>query len=62
MQAEPAAMGSGFCSQPMKNWLSSLKSTDISEDFLQNLAGIEGVLSHPAGLVGIGADGDDFPA
>ena len=46
----------------MENWFSIRKGTDIAEDVFQNLTGPVGILPHPAGGVGIGADGDDFAA
>ena len=62
MQEKPAVCDSGSDSYSMENWPSFLKSTDISEDFLQNCTGIESVLSHPVGPVGIGTDGYNFAA
>ena len=46
----------------MKNWLTVFKSTNISKNVLQNLAGLPGILTDPVTAVGIGANGDDFAA
>ena len=44
----------------MKYRLAVFKGADITEDILQHIAGIGGILSHPVAAVGVGADGDDF--
>ena len=46
----------------MENGFSFLKGAHIAENALQKFAGFLGILSHPAGGVGIGAYGDDLAA
>ena len=48
--------------QLVENGLALRKGTHITEDILENIAGPEGVLPHPAAVVGIGTHGDNFPS
>ena len=46
----------------MEDGLPIFEGTHMAENILQNLAGFKGILAHPVGLVGIGADSDDLAA
>ena len=46
----------------MEHGAAVFKGADMAENFLQHLANLKGILTHPIGTVGIGAHGDDLTA